>query len=63
MNTRSSSYTGRYPRSLSEAFGPYESGPIDDGTPRWSRTDWIVVISSAAAFVALAVLHFTGVLQ
>lgn len=63
MNTRSSSYTGRAARDLNEAFGPYARGPIDDGTPRWSRTDWIVVISSAAAFVALAVLSFTGVIQ
>ena len=30
MNTRSSSYTGRAARSMTEAFGPYASGPISE---------------------------------
>lgn len=60
MNTRSSAWTGRAARDLNEAFGPYARGPIDDGTPRWSRTDRIVVWSSVLGFVALVAMELAG---
>lgn len=59
MNTRSSAYTGRHPRTLSEAFGPYEQGNLHTAPEPMHKHDRIVLAASAlAAVVLLAVLIF-----
>ncbi len=55
MNTR------RYPRSLTEAFGPYASGPVHPMREPRSRhrQDWALYIVAAVAIaviVAISVL-------
>lgn len=47
----------RYPRTLSEAFGPYERGPVhpmpDNSRPRlWL---WITVYATAAIVLAVVI--------
>lgn len=59
MTYRNSNYTGRAPRDLQSAFGPYTSGKIEeDGSTPFGWQEVVVVIASLIAFwvlVALAV--------
>jgi hypothetical protein len=48
MNT-----TRRYPRTLEEAFGPYQRGTIHEPYPEMHKHDRIVVWASAVALVSL----------
>lgn len=51
MNTR------RFPRTLSEAFGPYETGPIFDDEPQgYGRAWWAAVLACSVAGLVLALL-------
>lgn len=55
MNTT----TRRHPRTLSEAFGPYERGGLHTTPEPMHKHDRIVVTASALVFAALiAVLYF-----
>lgn len=56
MNTRSSSYTGRAPRSLECAFGPYQRHGLHTTPEPMHASDRIVVIASALAAVAVLVV-------
>ena len=62
MNPRSSSYTGRAPRSLNEAFGPYTSSQhFTELNP--PRTDWSGIFIAAVVLVVVAVVlvsHWMG---
>lgn len=58
----SSNHTGRYPRSLEEAFGPHTSHHIEapDDYPPMPAADVIVVATCAIAALALAVMALMG---
>lgn len=58
MNT-----TRRHPRTLTEAFGPYARGPIEEPGARNRRADRIALRACAVAFVALLILITTGAIQ
>jgi hypothetical protein len=59
MNRTHSNYTGRIPRDLTSAFGPYASSDFTDETPM-PTSDKIVVVVSAIAMVAVAVMAIAG---
>ena len=59
MNRTHSNYTGRIPRDLTSAFGPYASSDFTDETPM-PTSDKIVVVVSAIAMVAVAVMAIVG---
>ena len=50
----SSNHTGRYPRSLEEAFGPHTSRQIEapDDYPSMPTADVVVVATTAAFAIA-----------
>lgn len=52
--------TYKHPRTLTEAFGPYASGPIDDGYDPMPLADKIVLWTCGAGFAALAVFLILG---
>ena len=54
MNTR------RYPRTLEEAFGPYQRGPIYEPKQRMQWQDKVVLAGSAIAAIVLAILAVWG---
>ena len=58
----SSNHTGRYPRSLEEAFGPHTSHHIEapDDYPPMPPADVIVVATCAIAALVLAVMALMG---
>ena len=58
MNT-----TRRHPRTLTEAFGPYASGPIEEPGARNRRADRIALRASVLALAALLVLVLIGVVK
>lgn len=45
--------TRRYPRTLEEAFGPYQRGNLHEPYTEMSRSDRIVVWACAVALVSL----------
>lgn len=53
MNTR------KYPRTLEEAFGPYQRGQIHDSDPM-PVADKIAVAASAAGLVAVGLFALLG---
>ena len=57
--------TKRYPRTLSEAFGPAATGPVQaaDDEPLFDRNDRIVLWGVGLAAVAVFVLCLIEVLQ
>ena len=57
MNTR------KHPRTLNEAFGPYQDGPIHDPDDEpMSPADLIVLVFSIAVALVIAVLAVFGLL-
>ena len=58
----SSNHTGRYPRSLEEAFGPHTSHHIEapDDYPPMPPADVIVVATCAIAALVLTVMALMG---
>ena len=58
----SSNHTGRYPRSLEEAFGPHTSHHIEapDDYPPMPAADVVVVATCAIAALALTVMAMLG---
>lgn len=54
MNTT----TRRHPRTLSEAFGPYERGGLYTTPEPMHKHDRIVVTASAIVFAALLIVLF-----
>jgi hypothetical protein len=59
MNRTHSNYTGRIPRDLTSAFGPYASSEFTDETPM-PKADKIVLAVSLIALVAVAVMAIVG---
>jgi hypothetical protein len=58
MNRTHSNYTGRIPRDLTSAFGPYASAHFEaDPMP---TSDKIVLAVSLIALVAVAVMAIVG---
>ena len=62
MNTRSSNHTGRFPRSLEEAFGPHTSHHITEDEPPMPAADVVVVVTCTVAAVVLLGLVLFGVI-
>jgi hypothetical protein len=59
MNTT----TKRYPRTLDEAFGPYQRhGFVEEYDPM-PKADKLVVIASAIGLLVVGILVITGVIQ
>ena len=58
----SSNHTGRYPRSLEEAFGPHTSRQIEapEDDPPMPAADVIVVATCAIAALVLTVMALMG---
>ena len=58
----SSNHTGRYPRSLEEAFGPHTSRHIEspDDYPPMPPADVIVVATCAIAALVITVMALMG---
>jgi hypothetical protein len=59
MNRTHSNYTGRIPRDLTSAFGPYASAHFEESDPM-PKADKIVVVVSLIALVAVAVMAIVG---
>jgi len=59
MNTT----TRRHPRSLDEAFGPYQRHGLVEYQYPMPKADKLVVIASAIVLVVVAILVITGVIQ
>lgn len=57
MNNRHSSYTGRYARTLEQAFGPYTSQQFDNPIP---KEDKLVVVGSLAVLAVFVVMVCVG---
>ena len=55
MNTAHSNYTGRFPRTMAEALGPYTSSQLEPMPDDENVTDVPLVLASVAA-VAAAVM-------
>ena len=56
----SSNHTGRYPRSLEEAFGPYTGKKFAEHDDPMPAADRIVVITCLIGFAALGVFALVG---
>lgn len=54
--------TRKFPRTLAEAFGPYETGPIHDPHQRQDWFDAFIVVLSVVGIVAVFALVVGGVL-
>jgi len=52
----------RYPRTLEEAFGPYERGPVEGPVRPFDPADRIVLAGSVLALVVLLGLALWGIL-
>lgn len=57
MNT-----TRKYPRTLEEAFGPYERGDIQEPQDPMPTADAIILWISAVAVACVAVMAIIGLL-
>ena len=57
MNNRHSSYTGRYARTLEQAFGPYTSHQFDEPMP---KADKLVTVGSLAVLAVFVVMVVMG---
>ena len=55
MNTR------KYPRSLEEAFGPYQRGPVHEPQRPMDWQDLVVVAGSVIVGLVFVFLAFVGV--
>jgi hypothetical protein len=58
--------THRYPRTLEEAFGPYERGNIqedDDGFPPMPLLDALLVYAGALLFAYLTITALVGLFK
>lgn len=53
-------HTSKFPRTLSEAFGPYTSQTIEDTDNGASTGSWLVWIAVAVIFVLLVVVISTS---
>lgn len=58
MNRRHSSYTGRYARTLEQAFGPYTSH--DFGDTQMPKADKLVTIGCLAVLAVFLVMVAVG---
>lgn len=56
MNTRSSSYTGRAPRTLNEAFGPHQDYISEPAKRSRYPEEEIIIGISAVAFLCVVAL-------
>ena len=56
MSFNSSNWTGRTPRSVESAFGPYARGPITEKEEPMHTSDKIVLVSSCILGVCLVVV-------
>jgi len=63
MTYWNSSYTGRAPRTMAEAFGPYESGPVLEQARSMDWQDVVVLAGSVAAAAVLVVMGLVGWLK
>ena len=54
--------TKRFPRSLEEAFGPYQRGPISEPHPPMHSADKAVIAVCGAALAALIIAMLVGAL-
>jgi hypothetical protein len=61
MNTRSSAWTGRAPRTLEEAFGPYTSADFPED-PVTTRGHAVAAWVGVAILSVLCALIWAGVL-
>lgn len=52
--------TRRYPRSLTEAFGPYASGPIEEAIPPMHPADKVIVTLGCAVLVGVITAVIAG---
>jgi len=52
-----------HPRTLQEAFGPYEFGPVHPPPAPRDPRDVLVLLASAVAFAVVIVLVLLGVIQ
>lgn len=55
--------TRRHPRTLEEAFGPYQRGPVEDPSDRATATEAIVIAASLVAAIALGAMMLIGWVQ
>ena len=60
MNPRSSSYTGRAPRNLQDAFGPYTSRQIHEPAPRAHPAEVVLYVVLAPLVVAFLIAIWAG---
>jgi len=61
MNTKSSAWTGRAPRSMTEAFNPYTDNrlhPMPEPKPKHDAADLALYI--VAVIAVLVVIHFAN---
>lgn len=58
MNSRSSSWTQRAPRTLAESFGPYTSHQLEPMPEPRNRhaQDWCIYACAVVALVAILIL-------
>ena len=61
MNTAHSNWTGRVPRTLNEAFGPYTSNQLEPMPEADSVTDVALVLASVAAAALLGLSFYMWV--
>lgn len=53
--------TRRYPRTLEEAFGPYQRGPVNEqDTPPMDRSDKLVITVCTLICAAILGMMFAG---
>ena len=60
MNNRHSSYTGRYARTLEQAFGPYQRGGLVERYDPMPKQDKIIVVAGVVGYAAFAMLILMG---
>lgn len=58
-----SNWTGRYPRTLEQAFGPHTSKQIHERYDPMPKADRIVLTVSLIVMLLVTVLIVTGVIQ
>ena len=63
MTYWNSSYTGRAPRTMAEAFGPYESGPVLEQARAMDWQDIVALAGSIAAAAVMVVMGLVGWLK
>lgn len=52
--------TRKYPRTLTEAFGPYTDNQIHEPEPDMHTHDRMVVVASALALIGLGIMVVAG---